>query len=148
MKCSESTNSVCACNVMVESTVSCRIISQRQYKRKIKRDRERDIPSYVTLERRRNSNGNCTGSRKRAPSVPPAKVPRGSGSSSNGVSVVSKTTFKLRAFEDGEQEDPELGSDICLVPSKHVFSSNVNPLVNVIILPICTELNFILHKHN
>ena len=93
--------------------VPVRIISQRQYKRKIKRDRERDIPSYVTLERRRNSNGNCTGSRKRAPA--PAKVPR--GSNSNGVSVVSKTTFKLRAFEDGEQEDPELGSNICLVPS-------------------------------
>ena len=97
---------------------SVRIISQRQYKRKIKRDRERDIPSYVTLERRRNSNGSCAaaGSRKRAPSVPPAKVPRGSGSS-NGVSVVSKTTFKLRAFEDGEQEDPELGSDACSVHS-------------------------------
>ena len=110
-----------------------RIISQRQYKRKIKRDR--DIPSYVTLERRRNSNGNCAmaaAGRKRAP--PPAKVPRSNGirkrenddeEENRSLNVVSKTTYKLRAFEDGEEEDAEL----VIVVTPELFSFQISSLV-------------------
>ena len=50
--------------------------------------------------------------------MPPAKVPRSNGIGSKGggdeddrsLNVVSKTTYKLRAFEDGEEEDAELVS--------------------------------------
>ena len=103
--------------IEVTCSIFDRIISQRQYKRKIKRD-HRDIPSYVTLDRRRNSNGSCTGSKRAtaaARALPPAKVPRSNGIGSKGggeddrsLNVVSKTTYKLRAFEDGEEEDAEL----------------------------------------
>jgi len=69
-----------------------RFISQRQYKRKIKREDASSAPSYVTMERKTR--------RKHSAEEQPSQEP--SSDTLRRLRITSKTTYRLRPVSDGE----------------------------------------------
>ena len=76
-----------------------RIISQRQYKRKLRRD----CPSYVTLDRKNSKKSrdkNASSSSAAANSKSDAEGDLKAAQDSMKLKLISKTTFKLRSTTD------------------------------------------------
>ena len=93
------------CNELVNSS---RFISQRQYKRKLKRE----CPSYATMDRSKASKRSIT---KKNTSSPPSsnKVSSSGGGEIESemdlkMKMVSKTTFKLREADFSANSEDEL----------------------------------------
>lgn len=99
--------------------LTIRFISQRQYKRKLRRD----CPSYATLQRthRRSSTKSVTknGSEKTDDADEVSKereaVDLEGSDTLRKMKIMSKTTFKLRTFEDSE-ETPDLSLELMEIP--------------------------------